>query len=174
MFKELSVAALTALSINTSNTSISEYQNVFTQISTEQKTDVNKEEDFSITQADKQYLRTIALKNLENIKEYKYRNEEVFKNNFEKWLTEESDSIDSLVTNILKESQLLSTSFKQEAKYYKKHPSISKQLLMNASIWDDIYIFTFEYKVKAQEAKKTHEFMVNFIEENQQVLEALA
>lgn len=173
MIKGIGTIAL-ALSMNTADVSASTYKDLLSKDNLQSTQSINTEQDFSVTPEQKEYFRNLNKKNIESTKQYQAQNEAVFRQNFNRWVVEDSESVKILVDDILKMAKDLSMDFKQEAKYYKKHQSLAKLLIENANIWDDIYRFTVSFKTRADQANQANYFISKFIPDNQEVLTALA
>ena len=171
---KVGMAALTAISMNTTNISASDYKNMLEKVSDDTKKEINKEVNFYLNDAQKEHLKNINANMLETISKYKEHNENVFKDNFQRWIIEDGENTKFLVNLILNMSNEFSSEFTKEARYYKKYPSLAKLLQETADIYKDIYNFTKKYKKEADESFSTYSFMSSFIKENEEVLEALA
>ncbi len=174
MIKELGIAALTALSINNTDVSITDYQNTIKSINLGKNHSFNKTTYFYLDEKEKEHLKKFGLAMLKQLKEYQVINEKVFQNNFDRWIVQEGDLAEMVVDDFLKISSEQQKGFAKVSKKYRQYPSLAKLLQETSDIHKKIYDFTMQYKVRAKEAKETSSFMTMFIGNNQQVLKALA
>ncbi len=167
------VEALSVLMMNTSNVSLDEYKYI-AENQPKSKIEKNKNYDFSLTAKEKEYINNICQNIIEKVSLFRDYNEEVLKNNFERWEIEEASNLLSLIKYIIIENIEIITFLEKEVKLYKKYTSITNKLKQISQITKEIADFNKQYLQRAKEADEASKFMDTFLLENQEVLEALA
>ena len=165
--------ALSALTINSTNVSLQEYQKVIANQPT-YKIEKSKDTYLHLSENDKTEISNDLLILINVYKEFIPINEQAFINNFNNWEINESSNILFLVNSLINESRNLNKEYLKFKKIVKGYSSLSSKLDKLIDLNNNIIKFTNQYLTRAKEADEASKFINSFISNNQEVLKALA
>jgi len=170
MFKKISLAAITSLSLNATDiVSLNEFQINYTNAQTEIKEFHSK-----IMQKEEEQIIDLgesAIKSIKSLKDYNYK---TIDKNIDNWIVKESEKISEVINIVLKHIDKEYNLAKKLARQSKKIPFINKIDTEICQLWKDMKEDTLKYKRRIEDAKYVNDFMLEFIPKNEKVLKALA
>lgn len=173
MIKEFSIAALTALNMNISDATISDYNDATNAIKTEEIKALAKPKSIYLSPEKKAEIQKLAQETLETWILFEQANKNLLLNHFDDWIVTESDKLCTIVDNVIEEFKFSIHFFSKISKQYKNYPSISRKVDEVIVISNSVFRFTVPYKKRTDAAKDTLKFLKDFIPKNEEVLRAL-
>lgn len=165
--------ALSALTINSTNVSLQEYQKVIANQPT-YKIEKSKDTYLHLSENDKTEISNDLLVLINLNKKFVPIHEQAFINNFDRWEIEEGNTILSLINQTIDGKKKLNKKYIQLKKLVKGYPSLTSKIDALISLNNNMIKFTNQYLTRAKEADEASKFINNFISNNQEVLKALA
>jgi len=163
------------MSLNASDVSLNDYQNIMNESSSNIKT--YKTNYIKSIILDEKILRNTEqdFDDLSNILIHLEKLTKVsFGTNFDKWVVEDSTALDCAINKLLATSDFFRKQHKKESKQFKNYKSLSNTAFELSNRWENMYQIALKYKVRVKEAKEAYDFITNFIPKNKQVLKELA
>jgi len=166
------IEVLSALAITNNRVSFQEYQNVIA------KQPIYKIENnnryIKVAEKLKNDTNDFLVSFLESQKKSIPLEQDIFRNNFDRWEVEDSEVLFFGINEALNIKKELNKEYLRAKRYFKAYPSLSSKVDELILLNNDAIKFITQYLPRAKEADEASKFMNNFISNNQEVLDALA